>query len=88
MDKQTQVKMTKYNAAYGVLSPHHNTISIFPSLLLLVWKLPRIYICTECFTDLGKVNLAIMIRFKARANFYYCLSCHKRKEAYLKSGQN
>ncbi len=33
---------------------------------------------TVCFTDLGKLNLLMVVRFKARANFCYCISCLKK----------
>jgi hypothetical protein len=42
---------------------------------------------TVCFTDLGKLNLPMVVGFLVRASFYYCHSCLK-KEIRFKSGQN
>ncbi len=33
---------------------------------------------TGCFTDLGKLNLSMVVRFKAPTNFRYCSSCLKK----------
>ncbi len=48
------------------------------------WSL---HISTMCFTDLDKLNLLVVIRFEALANFSFCPSS-SRNHAYYKSGQN
>ena len=47
-----------------------------------IWGPPH----SQRFTDLGNLNLLMVVRFQARANFCYCHSCLKN-EAWFKSGQ-
>ena len=42
---------------------------------------------TDCFTDLGKLNLLMVVRFQAQADSRYCPSCLKN-EARFESSQN
>ena len=48
------------------------------SVVCLVISLSIIVLSTERFTDLGKLNLSMEVRFYAQANFCYCLSCLKK----------
>ncbi len=40
------------------------------------WK--SVWDSTVCFRDLAKLNLPMVVRFYARANFWYCPTCLKK----------
>ncbi len=59
--------------------------------LLNLCKQLKINRYTVCFTDLGKLELRIVVWFQPRANFWYCPSCLKKwslLQKWLESFQN